>query len=519
MNAFFTRKLDLKLGFMDFLGSCTAGGQAYYFLRREGTDYAIIARPHDDSGKAFKKGKTLSYEYRVFPGNEPDPVSAALLERFVASLLRSEKAIATTIREQGELAPPEQSRLELLSTSSLEETSLFRIGEEGRHVASLTVTGRDDTPCSLFHWSARIETPDDEPPRELLGRVQHFFLALVAGQMAGLPLPKGSAATAGPHKNAFVYFSLEHKDAALNTLHQMDVAEGDNVVVSIDIPSRCLNKCLFCAPQEGLPPKAALDPRNVVQQVDEILTALQPTLDKAGRTDVVLVGQDAYNSPALLPVLARLREEERLARVTIVSPGTRLSDPDFVRELKMHSLDVANLTILGPDKETHDLVAGREGAFGDLMASISNLEEAGIRWELNLVLVKQNLDQLSATVRKTAEMGNRARLYYYVAEPDTPRTQIESCTPRLTDFVAVLDKDPDLFAKHLMAIHYVPLCVLPHWARPLAGHSSQSFPDPPAAAPEPCTHCPAYLTDCHAIGRHYLELYGSEELTPLTDGE
>ena len=514
MKAFFKRSLSLGYGKVDFLGSCMVAGTAIYFLRSEQRDMALIAARRVADKKAFRQGKVLSFEYRMHPGGEPDATQTAQLERFATSLVKREETIAATLDQADGSELPT-----IISSSSAGDHTRFNLELlPGGPQVELLVGERGRFDLDLFFWSVSVGEGCEQLAQDQLGRIQHFILWLTAGYMLGETLPGTKSGTKElTSKAVFVYFDLKRPYINKVTLEEIQVQRGDNLVVTIEVPSPCDNRCIFCAPAELLADEELLPRTTVMAEANRVLEELAPLIADASRVDVSLAGRDALNSDSILPLLDLLRSERKIDRITVVSPGTKLVDREFVARLRDRSLDCVNFTILGPDAAVHDAVTGRNGAFDDLVKSVQNLKEAGILFEFNSVVVTQNIEHLGGTVETAGRLGSGVRLYAYVSEPFVPLSRAEGCAPRYTEIAQALESNRAVCEDGLVSIHYVPLCLLPEWARPLAGHSSQSFPDAPEEPPEPCTRCPAYPERCGSIGTHYIELFGIEELTPLSE--
>jgi len=321
---------------------------------------------------------------------------------------------------------------------------------------------------------------------------------------------RGQEAT-GP---AYLYFDLARAEFNRDALARAVSLDGQNLVLSLDVPSRCDNRCVFCAPSEEMG-DATADCAGVLAELETVIDGLEEVFERTGRVDANLVGLDVFNFQGLQEVLLLLRRTGRLTMVTAVSPGTRLKDAEFVAMLKAEGLDSVTLTLLGPGPSEHDAVAGRKGAFADLAASIANLQDTDLDWELNTVVVKDNLELLPETIEKAMEFGSRARVYIYTSEPFVSRELAEACQPRYADLASVLDRARERIGRKILSVHYVPLCVLPEWARELAGHSSQRHPDAPEEPPPACRKCHKYLAGCNSVTAHYLDIFGDEELSTL----
>lgn len=516
MSTLYSRTVALPGGTLEFFGSALVSGRAVYFLRRHSHDIALVAGLKREEQRPFLAGRVVAFEYRVWPGGEATPEEISLLEQFTHRLLAREDALARSLGDQRESADV-RSGLLLVSRASAGGVSTFRLRPnegENRVIISLHVASRGVLDADLMSWSVRVESC----PPNLRGRVQQYVLGVLARYLLDLhePGPPGERSDSESKSSLkYAYFDLGRPSVIRRSIDSLGDLAGESLVVTIAVPSSCHNQCVFCCPADvldrGKPPSA----RHLLKRLDNVLRLMAHKIVGCTRFDVVLAGRDCLESDAFFPILARLREETRIARLSIVTPGTRLADKRFVQNLKRWSIDSVMLTLLGPNSKVHDIVAGRAGAFADLMLSIQNLKEAGIQWELNTVVVNHNLEYLGKTVALGAGLGAKVRMYIYISEPIVPMEQARACAPRFTSVVEQMNRDRAAVEAGVLSIHYLPLCLVPDWALPLVGHSAQSFPDLPDELPVACTRCAAWRVRCLSVGRHYLELYGASELRPI----
>lgn len=521
MEKLIIRPMETAAEAGEFLGMCIVEGRAFFFGRKEELEVALVASPGEPGVKYFKVGRSLGFEYRSHPRDARELAIGRFAERFVSGLAKREGQIVQALeREESEgrfLFDGRSGPAELVSFMERDDHMVFRLALSPRErVVRITVGDRGRYPLPLFAWSAAVEIEggDASPDEQMV--LQQFLLVLVARFMSGLAPPgqeevERRQEASGP---AYLYFDLTKPEFNEDALKRAVALDGQNLVLSLDVPSRCDNRCVFCAPSEGMG-EAAGDCEGVLEELQHVLEGLSEVFERTGRVDANLVGLDVFNFQGLEELLRQLRGTGRVTMVTAVSPGTRLKELEFVRRLKAGGLDSVTLTLLGPRADLHDAMAGRHGAFDDLIASIANLKKVGLDWELNTVVVKGNLESLPKTVLKSVELGSRARIYVYTSEPFVSRELAEQCYPRYTDLASVLERAGEGAASNILSIHYVPLCVLPVWARTLAGHSSQRYPDAPEEPPPACRKCSKYLAGCNSVTAHYLDIYGDDELKTL----
>ena len=521
MKKLLTRPMEVGAEAGEFLGMCIVEGRAFFFGRKEGLEVALIASAGEPGVKYFKVGRTLGFEYRSYPRDARELAVGRFAERLAAGVVKRETQVTAALeREEAEgrfVFDGRAGPARLQSFMERDDHMVFRLAlAAGERNVRISFGDRGQYPLPLFAWSAAVEVEGGEESPDEQMTLQQFLLVLVARFMLGLAPPgqeevEGRQEVSGP---AYLYFDLARAEFNRDALARAVSLDGRNLVLSLDVPSRCDNRCVFCAPSEEMG-DAACDGAGVLAELGTIIDGLSEVFERTGRVDANLVGLDVFNFQGLRELLQLLRGTGRLTMVTAVSPGTRLKDAAFVAMLKAEGLDSVTLTLLGPGPSEHDAVAGRKGAFADLAASIANLQDAGLDWELNTVVVKDNLEVLPETIEKSMELGSRARIYVYTSEPFVSRKLAEECYPRYTDLASVLESVGEGFGGKILSIHYVPLCVLPEWARELAGHSSQRYPDAPEEPPSACRKCHKYLAGCNSVTAHYLDIFGDEELRAL----
>jgi hypothetical protein len=247
-----------------------------------------------------------------------------------------------------------------------------------------------------------------------------------------------------------------------------------------------------------------------------ILKKLPPAQGIA-TADVVLVGQDALTHPAFLDLVRRFGQHPGVQRITVVTPGTGLAKAGLAKELAQAGLHGVILTMLAAQKEVHDQLAGRAGAFQDLQQSIKNVAAAGLDWELNTVVLRDNQAAFPALLKQAAQLGRKVRVYIYTNEPMVPPEQVARCAPDVGAFATLLEMHRELVESNVESLHYAPLCLLPQWAWSLSIHASQSLPNPATPPPDACCGCAALGSRCPSVSASYVTLFGVAELKRIDD--
>ena len=517
MKRLFSTEMDLGRGSLDFLGNCIVAGRACYFVRLGERDVLLVAELRSDSsGRTFARGEHLCFEYRSVG---PAPLSAlatTVLERFTLRLLRQEARIADTLRETQD-GTEGMAGITVSGVAQDGDGERFdlQVGDDGRKV-TVSVGSPGCHPLPLFRWTFRVTTDEAAPPH-ILGAIQHFLLLYCAHRVLEKPF---QAAAAGPDlgstepgREVFAYHAPARKDHADGAIPELQA--GDRLRLSFEVPTRCSQRCVFCvAWKECGRDEEVLTQEQLLAAASRLLSDLSNAPD-AVKADVVLVGQDALTHQGFPELVRLFRTNARVSRITVVTPGTDLARAGLSDELSEAGLDCVVLTLLAADAMEHDRLAGRDGAQTDFNLATRSLTAAGLDWELNTVVLRANQDSFPALLEHAADLGRRVRVYLYTSEPMVSPEQVSQCTPDIVAFAALLERHRALVEDQVESLHYAPLCLLPKWIWRLAGHASQSLPNPATPLPEACQGCAALGARCPSVSASYVSLFGTDGLRRL----
>jgi len=547
-----------------YLGMVTLPGRALFFAVGGGQEVVLSARRKEAGTRAFRTGKQLQIDYRRFPSHSPERGIAPLLEELAGRILAREVDLAARIdavRADVATVPARGVSDGLPGTGTADGSAnttvpargvsdglpgtgpaverwhegdvlcLRTAAGDGREPLLVRVGPRGRFPLDLFHWSAGVMLDDGSPADSLVPAAQALLLETVGRLLFDVAPPgiaRNEASPTGPA--TYFYFNLGRRGidagapdspatgssckAAGGSPFRPTIPPGP-LVLCLDVPSTCENRCLFCAAGSDDTHRIRQAQEGAAGELRRILDLLRPAIAASPRVDVSFTGRDALAMPGIVELAARIRKEPNIGRLTAVTPGCHLTDVRLVQRLREGGIDSVVLTLLGPDAATHDRVAGRKGAYRDLLASIRNLKAEGMGWELNTVVVRQNIRLLARTLARVESLGARVRLYHFLSEPEIPSDMVRRCMPRYGSLARILDCHRPLVERAVSSIQYVPLCVLPDWARPLAGDSSRQSPEPPDSLPTACAACPEFGRGCASVGRRYLKIYGDGELDPV----
>lgn len=489
---------------------------ACYFIRICGHDIMLAAKNRTESStRAFARGQHLNFEYRCADTEPLSALSTAVLEGFTLKLLRQEARIAETLRMPNR-SLAETTGINLLDAVQSDGGEVFKlmVGKEG---PSLTVAmgPPEANPLPLFRWSFRVTAPEDLP-LDHSGTIQHFMLLVCAHRILEEPLQNGTGRrqqTAPRGREVFAYFAPARPDHPVQQIPELQA--GDRLRLSFEVPTRCSQQCVFCVAWNACDNhQTALDTEDLLAAASRLAKGLT-CAEQSASADVVLVGQDALTHPGFASLVRLFRSHPGVERISVVTPGTGLARPELAMELADAGLNCVILTLLSSDPLLHDRLAGRAQAHADFLLTIRNLAAAEVDWELNTVVLKDNLDTFPGLLEYVATLGCKLRVYLYTNEPMVPLEQVALCAPDPGAFAAMLEGHRRLVEASVESIHYAPLCLLPRWAWRLSGHASQSLPTPAVPPPEACQGCAAQGARCPSVSAAFVSLFGTAGLVRL----
>lgn len=161
------------------------------------------------------------------------------------------------------------------------------------------------------------------------------------------------------------------------------------VLSEIALTYRCNNKCRFCYAFSPYRESGEMTTEQVKRVIDILVDdAKVPSLSFTG------------GEPTLRKDLFGLVQHGRSRglRMNLITNGITCSDKSFVDRLVAADLNSAQVSIEGPDAETHDHIVGHPGAFEKTVQGIRNLRETEIYTHCNTTICKPNVNKLEELV-------------------------------------------------------------------------------------------------------------------------
>ncbi|MGY5874450.1 MAG: PqqD family peptide modification chaperone [Candidatus Thorarchaeota archaeon] len=161
------------------------------------------------------------------------------------------------------------------------------------------------------------------------------------------------------------------------------------VLSEIALTYRCNNKCRFCYAFSPYRESGEMTTEEVKRVIDIIV-------DDAHVPSMSFTGGEPTLREDLFELIAYGRE--RGLRMNLITNGIRCSDPEFVQKLVDAGLNSAQVSIEGPDAESHDYIVGTTGAFDKTVQGIRNLRATDIYTHCNTTICRPNVERLDDLV-------------------------------------------------------------------------------------------------------------------------
>ncbi len=288
----------------------------------------------------------------------------------------------------------------------------------------------------------------------------------------------------------------------------------DGVLVrgtTIRINFHCNQACHFCFVSTHLPP--ATDER--VRR--EIVAAAKD----GGH--VILSGGEPTLNPQLEQYIA-LARNSGAGGIEIQTNATLLGDEARVARLVAAGLQRAFVSLHGATAETSDAVTAAPGTHLKTLAGIDVLTKLGVTTQLNFVFCRRNHSEFPAYVEMVASRWPQASICVSFVGASTDMVPLSTkLIPRYRDIVPDLGEGLLIAKAHGIEVAGfdsmcgLPLCLVP--GDLISDYNLAAIPEGfdggEFVRADACTKC-ARSRECFGIRRRYADLYGVDELHPLS---
>ncbi|OBQ56317.1 radical SAM protein [Halodesulfovibrio spirochaetisodalis] len=184
--------------------------------------------------------------------------------------------------------------------------------------------------------------------------------------------------------------------------------------------------------------------------------ALIDTFPSVGNPIIIFTGGDPMMRSDVYELIAYATEKGLRC---VMSPNGTLITPETARKMKEAGVQRCSISIDGPSAEFHDDFRGVEGAFDMSMRGIEYLKEAGIEFQVNTTVTRQNLPYFKQIFNLCEEIGAVA-WHIFLLVPTGRAAQMGAEVITAEEYEEVLNwfydfrKTTDMHLKATCAPHY-----------------------------------------------------------------
>jgi heme b synthase len=172
-------------------------------------------------------------------------------------------------------------------------------------------------------------------------------------------------------------------------------AVGTLRLVAWEVTRSCNLACIHCrAAAQDRPYENELKTEECLQLLDNIAAFAQPI--------VILTGGEPLLRPDIFEIAAY--GNEKGFRMTMAVNGT-LVTPEKVQKMLNSGIQRISISLDGATAESHDAFRQVKGAFDGALRGMAHAREAGLDFQVNTTITKQNLHELPAIQDMVVSLG------------------------------------------------------------------------------------------------------------------
>jgi len=235
-------------------------------------------------------------------------------------------------------------------------------------------------------------------------------------------------------------------DDAVNTEKSKNPAPR---VIAWEITRRCVLACKHCrGSARDMSYDGELNTGECFKTIDSIASFCKPIL--------ILTGGEPMTRPDIYDIASYA--VERGLRV-VLAPCGHLITSQTARRLKDSGVSAISISIDGATVREHDEFRGVSGAYESAMEGLRHAIEAGIPFQINTTVSRQNADSLPAILEKAVELGAKTLDLFFLVPTGRAAAlrDLEISAAKheeLLNWVYDSDRDSPIRVKTTCAPHY-----------------------------------------------------------------
>ncbi len=169
-------------------------------------------------------------------------------------------------------------------------------------------------------------------------------------------------------------------------------------LIAWEVTSACNLACKHCRAE------AQLEPSQGELSTEEAL-GLIDTFPETGNPIIIFTGGEPLMRPDVFELVAHAKSKGLRC---VMAPNGTLLTPEIAKRLKEVGIERCSISIDGPGAESHDDLRGVQGAFEASMRGIEHLKSAGMEFQINTTVTRDNLGMFKDIFHLAGDLGAAA---------------------------------------------------------------------------------------------------------------
>lgn len=295
--------------------------------------------------------------------------------------------------------------------------------------------------------------------------------------------------------------------------------------ISVHLTDQCNNSCIFCVVNSYKEKREGVNKRVLYKFLEENANKGYQSVNIHGGEPTVLEN--------FIDILERIKELG-YPEVSLQTNGRNMANLKYTKKLYENNVKLFVVSLHGKDAAQQDYVTQESGSFEQAIAGIRNAKLLGAKVRTNTVVYKDNIDSLTDIAELAMDIGVDHINISAIHPVGKAYQNFHRVTPRYTDIMESVFKmvDACVAREELVTLEGFPICMIPKYEKyqiqweenqyKLLFHNFvledyAAFMDKETKSQgEKCKVC-IHNKTCGGVYKEYLEFYGWEEFTPVTD--
>ncbi|MFO7717586.1 MAG: heme b synthase [Thermodesulfobacteriota bacterium] len=220
-------------------------------------------------------------------------------------------------------------------------------------------------------------------------------------------------------------------------------------LIAWEVTRSCNLACKHCRAEAHLDPyPGELSTAEAKQLID--------TFPETGNPIIIFTGGEPLLRDDLFELV---RHAKSHGLRCVMAPNGTLITPENAREMVDSGIERVSISIDGPDSASHDVFRGTPGAFDQAMQGIEYLKNAGMEFQINTTVTRNNMGQFKDIFQLTQQLGAVA-WHIFLLVPTGRAADLQEEIITAAEYESVLNwfydfrKTTDMQLKATCAPHY-----------------------------------------------------------------